>query len=288
MTKRQETENIEAQLLLYAENELDPAARAEVEALLAQHPEYRQMLAEYDPDFRLPVPETPAYPNKGALLHRTVLPLWVRRTASAAAVILLLCLAIPTAYRQLHRPGNETVAGNNTLQPATPAIQTQPTDSMADSQPATTPPARKAAAATVMDAAQAVPATSLLADAGEQPAIPETQPEAAVHTANTEGTTEEIATTTHADSVTIVYVYTDNLVEYVTILHEDGTKLEQQTPPNQRKLLQWMGKMIRNNVPEELEEELAEKITAGTETVKRFYGKVSPVYNTLLSYLSNE
>ena len=288
MTKRQETENIEAQLLLYAENELDPAARAEVEALLAQHPEYRQMLAEYDPDFRLPVPETPAYPNKGALLHRTVLPLWVRRTASAAAVILLLCLAIPTAYRQLHRPGNETVAGNNTLQPATPAIQTQPTDSMADSQPATTPPARKAAAATVMDAAQAVPATSLLADAGEQPAIPETQPEAAVHTANTEGTTEEIATTTHADSVTIVYVYTDNLVEYVTILHEDGTKLEQQTPPNQRKLLQWMGKMIRNNVPEELEEELAEKITAGTETVKRFYGKVAPVYNTLLSYLSNE
>ena len=289
MTKRQETENIEAQLLLYAENELDPAARAEVEALLAQHPEYRQMLAEYDPDFRLPVPETPAYPNKGALLHRTVLPLWVRRTASAAAVILLLCLAIPTAYRQLHRPGNETVAGNNTLQPATPAAQPQPADSVADSQPATTPPARKAAAATVMEPATAIPATGLMAEAAQQPAIPETQPEAAVHTANTEGTTEEIAATLPADSATIVYVYTDNLVEYVHILSEEGAEREQQVPQSSKgKLLQWMGKMIRNNVPEELEEELAEKITAGTETVKRFYGKVAPVYNTLLSYLSNE
>ncbi|MBO7624221.1 MAG: hypothetical protein J6S82_02820 [Bacteroidales bacterium] len=288
MTKRQETENIEAQLLLYAENELDPAARAEVEALLAQHPEYRQMLAEYDPDFRLPVPETPAYPNKGALLHRTVLPLWVRRTASAAAVILLLCLAIPTAYRQLHRPGNETVAGNNTLQPATPAAQPQPADSVADSQPATTPPARKAAAATVMDATQAVPATSLLADAGEQPALPGTQPEEAGSEAHT-GNAAKTAATLPADSATIVYVYTDNLVEYVHILSEEGAEREQQVPQSSKgKLLQWMGKMIRNNVPEELEEELAEKITAGTETVKRFYGKVAPVYNTLLSYLSNE
>ena len=86
-----------------------------------------------------------------------------------------------------------------------------------------------------------------------------------------------------------MYVYTDNLVEYVHILSEEGAEREQQVPQSSKgKLLQWMGKMIRNNVPEELEEELAEKITAGTETVKRFYGKVSPVYNTLLSYLSNE
>ena len=288
MTKRQETENIEAQLLQYAENELDPAARAEVEALLAQHPEYRQMLAEYDPDFRLPVPGTPVYPNKGALLHRTVLPLWVRRTASAAAVILLLCLAIPTAYRQLHRPGNETVAGNNTLQPATPAAQPQPADSVADSQPATTPPARKAAAATVMEPATAIPATGLMAEAAQQPALPGTQPEEAGSEAHT-GNAAKTAATLPADSATIVYVYTDNLVEYVHILSEEGAEREQQVPQSSKgKLLQWMGKMIRNNVPEELEEELAEKITAGTETVKRFYGKVAPMYNTLLSYLSNE
>ncbi len=286
------TENIEALLLQYAENELDDAARAEVEALLAAHPEYLRMLEEYDPAFRLPVTPAPEFPDKGTLLKTIPMPRWIVRSLSAAAVILLLCLAIPTALRHLHRTdGNEFTAqngGERQTQPAAKPEPTQPADTAAAMQPATILPVRKATAATVMEPATAIPATGLMAEAAQQPAIPETQPEAAVHTANTEGTTEEIATTTHADSVTIVYVYTDNLVEYVTILHEDGTKLEQQTPPNQRKLLQWMEKIIRNNMPEELEEELSEKITAGTETVKRFYGKVTPVYNTLLSYLSNK
>ena len=282
------TENIEALLLQYAENELDDTARAEVEALLAAHPEYLRMLEEYDPAFRLPAPPAPEFPDKGTLLKTIPMPRWIVRSLSAAAVILLLCLAIPTTLRQLHQTGgNEFTAQNGGERQTQPAANPEP-DTTAAMQPANILPARKATAATVMEPVTAIPATGLMAEAAQQPAILETQPEAAVHTANTEGTTEEIATTTHADSVTIVYVYTDNLVEYVTILHEDGTKLEQQTPPNQRKLLQWMEKIIRNNMPEELEEELSEKITAGTETVKRFYGKVTPMYNTLLSYLSNK
>ena len=97
------TENIEALLLQYAENELDDAARAEVEALLAAHPEYLRMLEEYDPTFRLPAPPAPEFPDKGTLLKTIPIPRWIVRSLSAAAVILLLCLAIPTALRHLHR-----------------------------------------------------------------------------------------------------------------------------------------------------------------------------------------
>ena len=279
MMKKETTENIEAQLLLYAENELDPAARAEVEALLAQHPEYRQMLAEYDPDFRLPVPETPAFPNKEALLHRTVLPLWVRRSMSAAAVILLLCLAIPTVYRQLHRPAATTFAKNERTQPQpSPAADTTvmtpeealPDKSLLPSKPVTAQPQQATATKEMSMPQETQPAETapLMADAGER---------------------TETVTTPPADSVTIVYLYTDNLVKYVSILSEEDAEMEQQAPQSTKgKLLQWAEKVYNRYVPEEQKEELTEKIAIGTETARKIYDKVMPVYNTLLSYLSNE
>ena len=138
------TENIEALLLQYAENELDDAARAEVEALLAAHPEYLRMLEEYDPAFRLPAPPAPEFPDKGTLLKTIPMPRWIVRSLSAAAVILLLCLAIPTAIRHLHQTdGNEFTAQNGGEQQTQPAANPEPAQPAATAmQPANTIPAK--------------------------------------------------------------------------------------------------------------------------------------------------
>lgn len=110
------SENIEAYLLQYAENELDEATRAEVEAFLAENPEYREMLEAYDPDFRLPVPPTPAYPNKKALQKTVPMPVWWINTRRAAAIVLLLLVSAAVWRFAGQRNGKQPyVAGNSTV-----------------------------------------------------------------------------------------------------------------------------------------------------------------------------
>lgn len=93
------TDNVEAFLLLYAENELDEITRKEVETFLTENPSYRELLADYDPNFRLPEPSTPVYSRKAALLHKVVIPVWVRWVGSAAAVLLLLAGSFAVWYK---------------------------------------------------------------------------------------------------------------------------------------------------------------------------------------------
>lgn len=109
------SENIEAYLLQYAENELDEATRAEVEAFLAENPEYRELLEAYDPDFRLPVPPTPAYPNKKALQKPVPMPMWWINTRRAAAIVLLLLVSAAVwRFFASQRNGKQPyVAGND-------------------------------------------------------------------------------------------------------------------------------------------------------------------------------
>ncbi|MBO4402112.1 MAG: hypothetical protein J5792_00295, partial [Bacteroidales bacterium] len=118
------TENVEAFLLLYAENELDAATRAEVEAFLAENPSYKELLADYDPAFRLPEPPAPAYPRKSALLRAAVIPMWVRWAGSAAAVLLLLAGTF-AVWHQVGRHG-DALDGNSSLV----AVVSEPKDTI--------------------------------------------------------------------------------------------------------------------------------------------------------------
>ena len=118
------TENVEAFLLLYAENELDAATRAEVEAFLAENPSYKELLADYDPAFRLPEPPAPAYPRKSALLRTAVIPMWVRWAGSAAAVLLLLAGTF-AVWHQVGRHG-DALDGNSSLV----AVVSEPKDTI--------------------------------------------------------------------------------------------------------------------------------------------------------------
>lgn len=260
------TENIEALLLQYAENELDDTARAEVEALLAAHPEYLRMLEEYDPAFRLPVTPAPEFPDKGTLLKTIPMPRWIVRSLSAAAVILLLCLAIPTTLRHLHQTGgNEFTAQNGGER------QTQPAATAAAMQPANTIPAKGNDAVTT---APATTGTNLMADAGVQPSAIATAPENAESANNAATPLPEAATTD--DSVVIVQIdiYTDCLVS-ITPEEEPSEK----TPELHGRLYR-IAKGIANWLaPEEKGGEVVEKLLARTENVIKAYDNVSNLFN---------
>lgn len=100
-------ENIEAWLLRYAEKELNPEEISEVEAYLQIHPEWAEVLSDYDPDFRLPEAKGICCPIKDRLLQNPrpgilMLPWW--KYASAAAVLLLLAVTVAVLYRQSPQP----------------------------------------------------------------------------------------------------------------------------------------------------------------------------------------
>lgn len=269
------TENIEALLLQYAENELDDAARAEVEALLAAHPEYIRMLEEYDPAFRLPAPPAPEFPDKGTLLKTIPMPRWIVRSLSAAAVILLLCLAIPTTLRHLHQTdGNEFTAqngGERQTQPAAKPEPAQPADTAAAMQPANIIHAKGNDAVAT---APATTGTNMMADAGVQPSAIATAPENAER-ANTAATPLPDAATTD-DSVVIVQIdiYTDCLV---SITPEENSS---EKTPEQHGRLYRIAKGIANWLaPEEKGGEVVEKLLARTENVIKAYDSVSNLFN---------
>ncbi len=267
------TENIEALLLQYAENELDDAARAEVEALLAAHPEYLRMLEEYDTAFRLPAPPAPEFPDKGTLLKTVPMPRWIVRSLSAAAVILLLCLAIPTAIRHLHRTdGNEFTAQNGGERQTQTAAKPEPAQPAATAmQPANTIHAKGNDAVAT---APATTGTNLMADAGVQPSAIATAPENA-EAADPAATPLPDAATTD-DSVVIVQIdiYTDCLVS-ITPEEEPSEK----TPEKHGRLYR-IAKGIANWLaPEEKGGEVVEKLLARTENVIKAYDNVSNLFN---------
>lgn len=267
------TENIEALLLQYAENELDDAARAEVEAMLAAHPEYLRMLEEYDPAFRLPAPPAPEFPDKGTLLKTIPMPRWIVRSLSAAAVILLLCLAIPTTIRHLHRTdGNEFTAQNGGERQTQPAANPEPAQPDATAmQPANTIHAKGNDA---VAKAPATTGTNLMADAGVQPSAIVTAPENAEAADPAATPLPEAATTD--DSVVIVQIdiYTDCLVS-ITPEEEPSEK----TPEKHGRLYR-IAKGIANWLaPEEKGGEVVEKLLARTENVIKAYDNVSNLFN---------
>ena len=271
MMNNMKTENIEALLLQYAENELDDTARAEVEAMLAAHPEYLRMLEEYDPAFRLPAPPAPEFPDKGTLLKTVPMPRWIVRSLSAAAVILLLCLAIPTALRHLHQTdGNEFTAQNCGERQTQPAAKPEP-DTATAMQPANTIPAKGNDAVTT---APATTGTNMMADAGVQPSAIATAPENA-EAADPAATPLPDAATTD-DSVVIVQIdiYTDCLV---SITPEENSS--EKTPEKHGRLYR-IAKGIANWLaPEEKGGEVVEKLLARTENVIKAYDNVSNIFN---------
>ncbi|MBR4512070.1 MAG: hypothetical protein IKO59_04670 [Bacteroidales bacterium] len=273
MMNNMKTENIEALLLQYAENELDDAARAEVEALLAAHPEYLRMLEEYDPTFRLPAPPAPEFPDKGTLLKTIPMPRWIVRSLSAAAVILLLCLAIPTALRHLHRTdGNEFTAQNGGERQTQPAAKPEPAQPAATAmQPANTIPAKGNDAVTT---APATTGTNLMADAGVQPSAIATAPENA-EAADPAATPLPDAATTD-DSVVIVQIdiYTDCLVS-ITPEEEPSEK----TPEQHGRLYRIVKGIANWLAPEEKGGVMVEKLLARTENVIKAYDNVSNLFN---------
>ncbi|MBP5613527.1 MAG: hypothetical protein J6X35_05230 [Bacteroidales bacterium] len=271
MMNNMTTEDIEALLLQYAENELDDAARAEVEAMLAAHPEYLRMLEEYDPAFRLPAPPAPEFPDKGTLLKTIPMPRWIVRSLSAAAVILLLCLAIPTALRHLHQTdGNEFTAQNCGERQTQPAAKPEP-DTAAAMQPANTIHAKGNDA---VAKAPATTGTNLMADAGVQPSAIVTAPENA-EKANTAATPLPDAATTD-DSVVIVPIdiYTDCLVS-ITPEEEPSEK----TPEQHGRLYRIVKGIANWLAPEEKGGVMVEKLLARTENVIKAYDNVSNLFN---------
>ena len=91
-----ENDNIELIIFRYKEGLLTPDERAQVEAALLRHPEWKWMADGYDPSLCITANTTAVYPNKERLRqmavgkpHKSaVMPLWSK--VSAAACLLLL------------------------------------------------------------------------------------------------------------------------------------------------------------------------------------------------------
>jgi hypothetical protein len=93
--------NIELVLFRYKEGLLTPDEKAQVEAILTQHPEWKRMADGYDPSLCITADTTAVYPNKERLRQmaattprkRAVLPLWSKMSA-AACLLLLVTVAL--------------------------------------------------------------------------------------------------------------------------------------------------------------------------------------------------
>lgn len=107
-------EHIEAWLLRYAENELNAEEISEVEAYLQIHPEWVEVLSDYDPDFRLPGADGIRCPVKDKLLREPqpkVRPAVWWKYSAVAAVFLLLTVAAAVLFRRFpQKPVQECVA----------------------------------------------------------------------------------------------------------------------------------------------------------------------------------
>ncbi len=130
------TDNYELYFYRYAEGELSPQERAEVEAFAAQHPDLAEELALYDPQLKLAAAET-AYPNKEQLLRRgaAVLPLWRWAAAACVAVLLLgaVCLLwpadkAPQQVEELRLPERiiEAKESAEPMEPTEPTVSPEP------------------------------------------------------------------------------------------------------------------------------------------------------------------
>ena len=115
-------EHIEAWLLRYAENELDAEEAAAVEAWLQTHPEWAEVLAGYDPDFRLPGADGIRCPVKDKLLRepqpKVRFAAWWKY-AAVAAVLLLVAVTHIVLFRTSPQPAEAYVAEQQVL-PAVP------------------------------------------------------------------------------------------------------------------------------------------------------------------------
>lgn len=124
-----ENDNIELIIFRYKEGLLTPDERAQVEAALLRHPEWKRMADGYDPSLCITANTTAVYPNKERLRqavgkpHKSaVMPLWSK--VSAAACLLLL-VAVGLHFmsrndgRQTSAPQPILAQNENVLTPVT-------------------------------------------------------------------------------------------------------------------------------------------------------------------------
>lgn len=121
-------ENIELYLFRYKEGMLNAAEVAEVEKVLAENPEWRELADLYDPTLKLPAGATMEYvdyeklcdgglksePSHGIMSSQTnrrkTMPLWI---SFAAAACLLLFVTTIIKFINNPKADNVIVAGNN-------------------------------------------------------------------------------------------------------------------------------------------------------------------------------